>query len=153
MKSFRDLWNVVVNYINQRRAWWTGKLQNINSNTMLENTEKWADLLHAIFKIPLVTENAKPNQLLHFIKGELATIKEYIPVIVSLKTKGLSKRHIMKMQEALDMTIDPSNMTLADLKAKNLTRGPSYDIIKSISETAMKEHNVKIALDAIDREL
>ena len=41
------------------------------------------------------------------------------------------------------MTLDPSNMTLADLKAKNLTRGPSFEVIKSISEAAMKEHNIK----------
>ena len=51
------------------------------------------------------------------------------------------------------MTLDPTNMTLADLKAKNLTRGPSFDIIKQISEVAMKEHNIKTSLDLIDREI
>ena len=61
MKNFRDLWNVVVSYIKERKAWWTGKLQNINSDDMLENTEKWSDMIKNLFKIPVITDNAKPN--------------------------------------------------------------------------------------------
>ena len=51
------------------------------------------------------------------------------------------------------MTLEPGNMTLADLKKKNLTRGASFDIIKSVSDVALKEFNITLALETIDKEI
>lgn len=57
------------------------------------------------------------------------------------------------MNEQLGMTLEPGNMTLADLKKKNLTRGASFDIIKSVSDVALKEFNITLALETIDKEI
>lgn len=93
LKYFKDLWSVVISYIKKRKAWWTGRLQSYNSDEMLESTTQWNRTIQQLLRTALITAHAKPNELLNFVKGELDTIKEYIPVIVALRTRGLERRH------------------------------------------------------------
>lgn len=153
LKTFRNLWAVVVSYSKKRKSWWTGKVQNMDSAEMLESATEWDLVIQKSFKLSQIVKNEKPKALLKFIKAELDSIVEYIPVIVALRTRGLEKRHLRQMNEELDMHLDPASMTLADLKEKNLTSGMFFECIKAVADVASKENNIKMALDAIDKEL
>lgn len=51
------------------------------------------------------------------------------------------------------MTLDLQNMTILDLKEKNLTQGAAFELIRGVAEIAGKENGIKVALDNIEGEI
>lgn len=51
------------------------------------------------------------------------------------------------------VNIDPINLTMADLKKLGLTEGSSLDVIRSVADVAMREDNVRGAIDSLELEL
>ncbi len=91
--------------------------------------------------------------LLNYILKELEKFKEYMPMITSLRSKGLEKRHWQMLSKQLGFDIDPNSLTLRKLIDRQLFEGPKLDIIKGISEIAIKEYAIKTTLDALEHEL
>lgn len=42
-----------------------------------------------------------------FVFDEIDSVKKYLPIIASLRTKGLERRHFQEMSKKLGVTIDP----------------------------------------------
>lgn len=77
-----------------------------------------------------------------------------MPVIVALRARGLEERHFKEMSVKLGgVNIDPINLTMADLKKLGLTEGSSLDVIRSVADVAMREDNVRGAIDSLELEL
>ena len=57
------------------------------------------------------------------------------------------------MSEQLGINIDPQVLTLKCLQQNELTQRAALDAIKGVSEVAYKENAVKMAVDAVEKEL
>ena len=101
IENFKQIWSMAVQYSKIRRTWWTGRLHAINSDQMMKNVTEWDMSTTKLMKMPIIKQNKKPQEILLYIKSELETIREYLPVIVALKTKGLDRRHLKQMNQEL----------------------------------------------------
>ena len=85
---------------------------------------------------------------------ELEKFKEYMPMISSMRAKGLEKRHWNAMSKQLGFEgTDTQSMTLAHLIEMKLHEGPRLDVIKAVCEVAMREWAIKSTLDTLEAEL
>lgn len=79
--------------------------------------------------------------------------KKYLPMIKTLRTKGLGLRHWRQMGIKLGFSIDPATVTLFKIIALDLHAEETLSTIKNISDIAQKEFAVANALETLDREL
>lgn len=91
--------------------------------------------------------------MLTYLIGELEKFKDYMPMITSLRSKGLEKRHWQMLSKQLGFEVEPTTLTLQKLIEKQMFEGKRLDIIKGVSEIAIKEYAIKTTLDALEHEL
>jgi dynein heavy chain, axonemal len=120
---------------------------------MEELTMEWIKQLTRISKSNLATY-ANPMTLVNYLLRELERFKDYLPMIAAMRAKGLEKRHWQNMSKQLDMdNLDTQNLTLAHLIEMRLFEGPQLELIKTVSDIAMKEWAIKTTLDSLEGEL
>lgn len=100
-----------------------------------------------------LNEFEKPGLVLNFIFKEIDEIKSYLPIVQRLRAKGLEKRHFVEMSSLLGVNVDPTNLTMTDIKLKKLYMGDTLEAIKNVSGVAFKENSIRMAIDAIEREI
>lgn len=120
---------------------------------METKVNKWQKSMQALKKSGALVAGGIPSQLRDYVAKEVDQVKQYLPIIQSLTSKGLEKRHYEQMSAQLGMDIDPRVLTLDSLQENQLTQGAALEAIKGVSEEAYKENAVKMAVDAIEREL
>lgn len=76
-----------------------------------------------------------------------------MPIIKSLRTKGMSNRHWKMIGAKLGFNIDSSTVTLLKLINLKLQDESKMNVIRTISETAIKEYAVNTGLDTLDKEI
>ena len=76
-----------------------------------------------------------------------------MPMISSLRSKGLEKRHWQMLSKQLGFEIEPTTLSLQKLIDKRLYEGSKLEVIKGVSEIAIKEYAIKTTLDALENEL
>lgn len=91
--------------------------------------------------------------MLNFIFKEIDDIKSYLPIVQRLRAKGLEKRHFVEMSNLLGVNVDPAYLTMTDIKLKKLYMGETLEAIKNVSGVAFKENSIRMAIDAIEREI
>jgi dynein heavy chain len=92
--------------------------------------------------------------LVNYLLRELERFKDYLPMIAAMRAKGLEKRHWNSMSRQLDLdNLETLNLTLAHLIEMRLYEGQKLDMIKNISDVAMKEWAIKTTLDSLEGEL
>jgi len=160
LKHFKALWSTTVSYTKSKRTWTASTVSEIDSEAMLERTNAWSLAVESVKKFSAIMKNKKPARHLKFLEAELDGVKEFVPVILSLRTRGLEQRHFVEMSARLanviagtGISLDPKRLTLADLKATGLTKGEGFDAIRVVADVAVKEGNVKAAVEAIDAEV
>lgn len=91
---------------------------------MDELLQEWIKQLTRISKTNLA--NFEPPMLLvNYLLRELEKFKEYMPMITSMRAKGLEKRHWFALSKQLGFeTVDTNTMTLAQLIEMRLHEGP-----------------------------
>jgi hypothetical protein len=100
-----------------------------------------------------LNEFEKPGLVLSFIFKEIEEIKSYLPIIQRLRAKGLEKRHFLEMSELLGVNVDPTYLTMTDIKEKKLYMGDTLEAIKNVSGVAFKENSIRMQIDGIEREI
>lgn len=85
--------------------------------------------------------------------NEVEEVKQFLPIIQSLTSKGLEKKHYQEMSAQLGINIDPQVLNLKSLKKHQLTQGEALEAIRGVSEVAYKENSIKMAIDSIEKEL
>jgi hypothetical protein len=68
--------------------------------------------------------------------------KQYMAMIKTLRTKGLSLRHWRQIGTQLGFSIDPATITLFKIIALDLFKEEKLRVIKNISDIAQKEYAV-----------
>ena len=80
--------------------------------------------------------------LLMFMYDVIVYFKQYMPMIKTLRTKGLSLRHWRQIGYQLGFSIDPATVTLFKIIALELFKEEKLKTIKNISDVAQKEYAV-----------
>jgi dynein heavy chain, axonemal len=153
LAPLRLLWDVSAQYATQRGAWWGGKLNAINSERMQESVHTWGKVLAQLKKVTDAHPEGGAGELRRKVAEEVESIREYLPIIASLRTRGLEKRHFQEMSRKLGINIDPAQLTLKELQTHNLAQGRALEAIKGVSEVASKENSIKLAVDGIEKEV
>ena len=71
-----------------------------------------------------------------FIFEVLSYFKKYFPMIKTLKTRGLARRHWRMIGEQLGFSIDPASVSLFKIIALKLYEDDKLRVIKNISDIA-----------------
>lgn len=143
----------VSNFLSDFSAWLYGLFSELDSDKMEELTMEWIKQLTRISKSNLATYS-NPMTLVNYLLRELERFKDYLPMIAAMRAKGLEKRHWQNMSKQLDMdNLDTQNLTLAHLIEMRLFEGPQLELIKTVSDIAMKEWAIKTTLDSLEGEL
>lgn len=72
----------------------------------------------------------------------LGYFKKYLPMIKTLRSKGLVLRHWRTIGQQLGFSIDPASVSLFKILALGLNEEDKLRIIKNISDIAQKEYAV-----------
>lgn len=83
---------------------------------MSDSVLHWLKTLNNLLKFAGIKSQTPPEQLLNFLHADLSQIKDFLPIVSSLRTRGLEKRHFQEMSKILGINIDPSVLTLLDIK-------------------------------------
>ena len=78
--------------------------------------------------------------------------KKYGPMLRTLRTKGLVSRLWRMIGQNLEVSIDPSSITLYRLIKLELYDENKLKTIKQICEIATKEYGVQQALENLEKE-
>ena len=134
-------------------GWLYGLFSELDSDKMEELTIEWIKQLTRVSKTNVSTYPT-PMTLVNYLLRELERFKEYLPMIAAMRAKGLEKRHWQQMTRQLDQdNLETSNLTLAHLIEMRLFEGPKLEMIKTVSDIAMKEWAIKTTLDSLEGEL
>ena len=152
LTPFKELWHIARGYSDKRTAWWFGKLSAIQSQQLSSSIDNWHKALSSLKTYSNLNQYEKPGIMLNFIFKEIDDIKSFLPIVDRLRAKGLEKRHFVEMSNLLGVNVDPTCLTLTDIKLKKLYMGETLEAIKNVSGVAFKENSIRIAIDAIDNE-
>jgi dynein heavy chain len=104
----KELWGISYQYAEKRQSWWQGKINTINAEHLQENVASYSKTLNQLKKMADTEDFKGPSDLRAFIYDELQVIKQYLPIIISLRANGLEKKHFEEMSRILGINIDPS---------------------------------------------
>ena len=153
LAPFKQMWDIAYKYSVKRTAWWFGKLSAIQSQQLTESINSWHKQLSSLKTFSNLNQYEKPGTMLNFIFKEIDDIKSYLPIVERLRAKGLEKRHFVEMSNLLGVNVDPTCLTLTDIKLKKLYMGETLEAIKNVSGVAFKENSIRMAIDGIEREV
>ena len=111
----------------------------------VENTlEEWLIELKKLQKTNLIINDKKAQQkgLLMYMYDVIQYFRQYMLMIKTLRTKGLSLRHWRQIGSQLGFSIDPATVTLFKIIALDLFKEEKLKTIKNISDIAQKEFSV-----------
>jgi len=152
LRPFVTLWDVAYNFNNTHQDWLDSPFFELHAEQIEADVNEWWKQLSRVSKSP-VCNYQEPMRLLTFLMNKLDKFKTYLPMIAALRTKGLEKRHWSLLSRQLDHDIDPQALTLAELLKQGFHEGESVEVIKGVSEIAIKEYAIKTTLEALDMEL
>ena len=89
----QELWEISSLYAAKRHGWWYGKINTINSENLSLNVITWGKLMAQLKKTTDKHPSTGPETLRSMVATEMESIKAYLPIISSLRTRGLERRH------------------------------------------------------------
>ena len=120
LKPLYELWVVASKFNKTMPSWVEGKFDKLDAALIESTIDEWINELKRLHKTNLVADNKKQGELQKFMAESLNHFKRYGPMLRTLRTKGLAQRHWRAIGAKLEVSIDPSNITLWLLIYKNL---------------------------------
>jgi dynein heavy chain, axonemal len=152
LKPLFELWEVTKAFAKQVPSWVEGKFDVLDPTVVEIKTEEWQTELKRLQKTTVVT-HAKQLELLQFMLDAINLLKTYFPMIRTLRTKGLVKRHWKMVGKKLRIDLDPAKNTLHRLIAYELNAPENLKVIKQVCEVATKEYAVMQQLTQLEKEI
>ena len=94
-----------------------------------------------------------PMSFVEYILKQIEHIKEFFPLLQALKAKGLERRHIVQINRELGTEISIKQTNFRWLSKRDLHKGKKLEKIKQITDTATKEHAIRLTLESVEAEL
>ena len=119
IKLFVQLWSIADNFRKAYPIWMDGNFEMLDAEEIEENIVDWWKSLNRLSK-SRINEYYHPMNLLNYLYNKLEEFKEYLPMITSLRTKGITERHWAKLTEIFGINLDPATLSMRFLIGQNV---------------------------------
>jgi aspartate carbamoyltransferase regulatory subunit len=152
-------WDLIKTFNYKFFEWWKIPFPHLKVDDIEESTVDWTRKLDFVMKDKGFMSHATSATFTEYIIKILEKLKDFMSIILALKTKGLEKRHYIKMENDLleetgiEIQLIPARITLKFLSEHNLNEQRCVEIIKLYAAVAQKEFAIKCSLDQIDSDV
>lgn len=129
-----------------------GNFEMLDAEEIEENIVDWWKSLNRLSK-SRINEYYHPINLLNYLYNKLEEFKEYLPMVTSLRTKGITERHWAKLTEIFGINLDPATMSMRFLIGQKLYESEKLSKIKGVSDYAVKEYAIQTTLENLENEI
>ena len=121
---------------------------------MVENKlEEWHIEIKRLQKSPVVQTNTKQQEVLSFLLDSVFYSLKYLPLVKTVRVKGLTPRHWRQINNELGFSVDPASTCLLRLIGMQLMSDDNLSKIKQVSDIAQKEHAIQMQTEALESEM
>ena len=147
---FYKLWNMTADFHNSKNDWLHGEFKELDGKKIEEDMTEWWKSSYKLAK-NLEEDHPGASECAQKLREDTTEFRKHLPVIQSLASKALKRRHWEALSDLLGKTIDPEEdltlMALLELDAAGRIEG-----IQEITIAAEKEYNLEKALNGMIRE-
>jgi len=129
-----------------------GNFEILDAEEMEENIVDWWKSLNRLSKSK-ISEYFHPMNLLNYLYSKLEELKEYLPMIIALRTKGITERHWQILSRMFNIQLDPSTVSVRSLLSHKLYEADKLSNIKGVSDIAVKEYAIQTTLENLENEI
>uniref|UniRef100_A0A7S3HTS3 Dynein heavy chain n=1 Tax=Spumella elongata TaxID=89044 RepID=A0A7S3HTS3_9STRA len=144
------LWNMVSDFHNSMNDWLHGDFKELDGKVIDEMVTDWWKTSYKLSK-SLEEDLPGASACAALLRAETTEFRKNMPVIQSLASKALKRRHWEALSELLGKIIDPEDeLTLQDLL--DLDAATNIESIQEITIAAEKEYNLERTMNAMMKE-
>jgi dynein heavy chain, axonemal len=144
------LWNMISDFYNSKNDWLNGDFKELEGNKIEEVVTDWWKTSYKLAK-SLEEELPGPASCALKLREDTTEFRKNMPVIQSLASKALKRRHWEALSELLGKNIDPEeDLTLQSLL--DLDAAAHIEAIQEVTIAAEKEYNLEKGLNAMMKE-
>jgi dynein heavy chain len=141
LMPFYKMWNMVSDFYNSKNDWLHGEFKDLDGKKIEEDITDWWKTSYKLAK-SLEDEYSGPASCAYKLREETSEFRNHLPVIQSLASKALKRRHWEALSELLGKNIDPQDeLTLHDLL--ELDAASHIEKILEVTVAAEKEYNLE----------
>ena len=150
LSAVYKMWNMVSDFYNSKRDWLDGDFKELDGKVIDEMVTDWWKTSYKLSK-SLEEELPGPAACAAKLREETTEFRKNMPVVQSLASKALKRRHWERLSELLKSTIDPEDeLTLQTLL--NLDAAGHIEEIQEVTIAAEKEYNLEKNMNAMIKE-
>lgn len=144
------LWNMVSDFHNSMNDWLHGDFKELDGKVIDEMVTDWWKTSYKLSK-SLEEDLPGASACAAMLRAETTEFRKNMPVIQSLASKALKRRHWEALSELLGKIIDPEDeLTLQSLL--DLDAAGNIESIQEITIAAEKEYNLERTMNAMMKE-
>eukprot|EP00599_Poterioochromonas_sp_BG-1_P008225 CAMPEP_0173135378 /NCGR_PEP_ID=MMETSP1105-20130129/1860_1 /TAXON_ID=2985 /ORGANISM="Ochromonas sp., Strain BG-1" /LENGTH=4194 /DNA_ID=CAMNT_0014047373 /DNA_START=78 /DNA_END=12662 /DNA_ORIENTATION=- len=144
------LWNMVSDFYNSKNDWLNGDFKELEGNKIEEAVTDWWKTSYKLAK-SLEEEYPGASSCSMRLREDTTEFRKNMPVIQSLASKALKRRHWEALSELLGKNIDPEeDLTLQALL--DLDAAAHIESIQEVTIAAEKEYNLEKSLNSMIKE-
>jgi dynein heavy chain len=144
------LWNMVSDFYNSKNDWLNGDFKELEGNKIEEAVTDWWKTSYKLGKA-LEEEYSGAAACAMKLREDTTEFRKNMPVIQSLASKALKRRHWEMLSELLGKNIDPEeDLTLQALL--DLDAASHIEKIQEVTIAGEKEYNLEKGLNAMIKE-
>lgn len=145
-KPHKDLWTIAFQESQEYPEWMEGAFQNLDPTVVEEHTLSW---LGSLERLKRQIPDDGPRNVARGLFEKLNEFKRHIPLIKSLRNKGLRDRHWKKISNLIGQDVElTDSLKLTNLIDMNLDKYLSE--IQEISDYASKEYAIEMNLEKME---
>lgn len=150
LNPFYKLWNMVSDFHNSKNDWLHGDFKDLDGKKIEEDMSEWWKSSYKLAK-SLEEETPGAAACAQELRNHTTEFRSHLPVIQSLASKALKRRHWDALSELLGQNIDPDDdLTLNALL--ELDAAAHIEQIQEVTIAAEKEYNLERNLAAMKKE-
>lgn len=150
LAPFYKLWNMISDFNQSKNDWLTGEFKFLDGVKIEADVTEWWKSSYKLAK-SLEEDYAGAATCAQLLRNETTDFRKNMPVIQSLASKALKKRHWEELGELLGKEINPDeDLTLQALL--DLDALAKIEAIMEISSAAEKQYNLEKNLNAMKAE-
>lgn len=144
------LWNMISDFYNSKNDWLHGDFKELEGNKIEELVTDWWKTSYKLAK-SLEEEFPGASSCAMKLREDATEFRKNMPVIQSLASKALKRRHWEALSELLGKNIDPEDeLTLQGLL--DLDAAGHIEAIQEVTIAAEKEYNLEKSLNSMMKE-
>lgn len=150
INPYYKLWNMVADFYNSKNDWLHGDFRDLDGAKIEEDITEWWKSSYKLAK-QLEEESPSVAACATLLREHTSEFRNHLPVIQSLVSKALKRRHWLDISDLLGKNIDPEDeltlMALLELDAAG-----HIEQIQEVTVAAEKEYHLEKNLNAMMKE-